>query len=159
MFSRLAKPIGRLAPRALALRPLAKFSSTPIPPSSSYPWEKGAYDPNSGYPMPVPEVSGDDHVSVIKEYGWRPLVGGLAGMLLFKEVHAVKEESILACLTLTGETPSSTMEPLSSPSLSPHTPRLPFSQTFSQVSMSPTSQWETSLSRRLRPRLPRSASC
>lgn len=52
--------------------------------------------------MPTPANSGDDHVSVIKEYGWRPFVGGLAGLLLFKEVHAIKEESVLACLTLTG---------------------------------------------------------
>jgi len=104
MFSRLSRPAARLAlPRALGLKPLAaSFSTAPIPPSSSYPWEKGAYDPSSGYPMPTPTNSGDDHISVIKEYGWRPFVGGLAGLLLFKEVHAVKEESVLACLTLTG---------------------------------------------------------
>lgn len=105
MLSRLARPVTRLAPRAVlaphSVALLRTFSTKDPAPSSSYPWEKGAWDPMSGYPTPVTPNNGDDHVSIIKQYGWRPFVGGLGGLLLFKEVHAIKEESILACLTLT----------------------------------------------------------
>jgi hypothetical protein len=110
MLSRLAPAQSRalLTARRVAVVALPRrtFSGTSPAPSSSYPWQKGVqagqpYDPLSGYPEPVdPNVV--EHQSVIKEFGWRPFVAGLGGLLLFKEIHSIKEESVLAMLTLTG---------------------------------------------------------